>query len=75
MALNVQRGRDHGIPSYVRLRKALGMTVPATFDELANTHQTSVIDSLKTIYSDVRDVDAFVGGSVLVHVAYFEFFI
>lgn len=31
-ALNVQRGRDHGV-SYCRTREALGLPIPATFQE------------------------------------------
>jgi len=31
-ALNVQRGRDHGV-NYARTREALGLPVPETFQE------------------------------------------
>lgn len=34
-ALNVQRGRDHGV-NYVRTRQALGLVVPETFQEAAD---------------------------------------
>ena len=33
-AIDVQRGRDHGIPSYTQLREALGLGVPGSFDQL-----------------------------------------
>ncbi len=33
-AIDVQRGRDHGIPSYTRLREVLGLPVPTSFEEL-----------------------------------------
>ncbi len=33
-AIDVQRGRDHGMPSYTQLREALGLSVPSTFDQL-----------------------------------------
>ena len=33
-AIDVQRGRDHGIPSYAQLREALGLGVPSSFDQL-----------------------------------------
>ncbi len=33
-AIDVQRGRDHGIPSYSQLREALGLGVPGSFDQL-----------------------------------------
>ncbi len=33
-AIDVQRGRDHGIPSFAQLREALGLSVPTSFDQL-----------------------------------------
>jgi len=33
-AIDIQRGRDHGIPSYAQLREALGLGVPSSFDQL-----------------------------------------
>ncbi len=33
-AIDVQRGRDHGIPSYAQLRETLGLGVPGSFDQL-----------------------------------------
>ena len=33
-AIDVQRGRDHGVPSYTRLREVLGLSVPTSFDQL-----------------------------------------
>ena len=33
-AIDVQRGRDNGMPSYTQLREALGLSVPSSFDQL-----------------------------------------
>jgi len=33
-AIDIQRGRDHGIPGYTRLLQAVGLSVPGSFDQL-----------------------------------------
>ncbi|WAR10480.1 PXDN-like protein, partial [Mya arenaria] len=59
-SLNIQRGRDHGV-SYCATRKALGLKVPATFQE-AETMQlfsTETIALLENIYDCICDIDLF----------------
>ncbi|KAI9560223.1 hypothetical protein GHT06_014237 [Daphnia sinensis] len=65
ISVNMQRGRDHGLPPYVKARQiALGMTgpLPTTFDELKSTHSEEVINSLKRVYESVQDIDLYIGG-------------
>ncbi|XP_045034963.1 chorion peroxidase isoform X2 [Daphnia magna] len=65
ISVNMQRGRDHGLPTYVRARQiALGTNgpLPTTFDALKSTHSKEVIDSLKLVYQSVQDIDLFIGG-------------
>ena len=74
-ALNIQRGRDHGIQGYVayetfcskdilkRLNKHdlyVGIT---KFEDLAfRGFDKNTIDKLQSVYNNVADVDLFVGG-------------
>ncbi|MEM7306635.1 MAG: peroxidase family protein [Planctomycetota bacterium] len=58
-ALNVQRGRDHGLPSYVALRKELVGGPVKSFAHVSSDPE--VQDRLAATYDDVKDVDAWVG--------------
>lgn len=62
-ALNIQRGRDHGLPSYNRWREYCGLTVANDFADLAgDISRKEVRDKLEQIYGNVDDIDLFVGG-------------
>lgn len=59
-SLNIQRGRDHGLPSYNDVREALGFNRARRFADI-----TSNIDlqaRLAAAYGNVNDVDVWVGG-------------
>ncbi len=49
VALNIQRGRDHGIQPYVQYRKKYNLPTPARFRDLDEAH-------LNIMYND--DVNA-----------------
>ena len=59
-ALNIQRGRDHGLPSYNKYRKLCGLNYANTFDDLNNIPR-HIVNKLKTLYAHVDDIDAFTG--------------
>ena len=59
-ALNIQRGRDHGLADYNTVRAAYGMSPAATFAEV--TSEASVVDSLVSTYSEIGLLDLWVGG-------------
>ena len=62
-ALNIQRGRDHGLPSYNRFREFCGLTVANDFRDLRrDISSQDVRTKLEQIYGDVDDIDLFVGG-------------
>lgn len=65
-ALNVQRGRDHGIPDYNTVRGELGLGPVSDFDEI--TSNVDVQNRLRDLYGSVDKIDLWVGGLAEDHV-------
>merc|ERR1712137_1005002 len=59
-ALNIQRGRDHGIPPYNDVREAMGLSRAQSFADV--TSNGDLQQKLEAAYSSVDAVDAWVGG-------------
>jgi len=62
VALNVQRGRDHGLPGYNEYRQICGLSKAASFDDLKPVISPQAIALFKRIYRHVDDIDLFIGG-------------
>ncbi|XP_040572178.1 salivary peroxidase/catechol oxidase [Lepeophtheirus salmonis] len=63
VALNIQRGRDHGIQSYVRYRRVCGLSEIRTWRDFSQVVSSpELVPRLQLIYNDVDDVDVFIGG-------------
>merc|ERR1719427_2156193 len=62
IALNIQRGRDHGIPGYVKYLENCTNTRIQDWDDLVNFMESDNIDKLQKIYQNIEDIDIFVGG-------------
>ncbi len=60
-SLNIQRGRDHGLPSYNEVRQAFGLAPKADIASI-NPGNSLVTDRLSAAYGSVDQVDAWVGG-------------
>jgi peroxidase len=60
VALNIQRGRDHGLPSYNTVRRALGLPPKSSFADISSDPRIQA--RLKSAYTLVDDVDLWVGG-------------
>ena len=58
-SLNIQRGRDHGLPDYNTLRVAYGLTAVADFSDI--TSDTTLQMALQALYGDVNDIDPWIG--------------
>ncbi|XP_078588034.1 chorion peroxidase-like [Branchiostoma floridae x Branchiostoma japonicum] len=62
-ALNIQRGRDHGLPGYNAWRERCGLSRAHGFDDLeAEIPDWVTRHRLSSVYTDVDDIDLFAGG-------------
>ena len=59
MAINIQRGRDHGLPGYAHYREVLGLGAVNSFDDLLGSFTPEQIAKFKEEYKDVKDIDCF----------------
>jgi hypothetical protein len=68
VSLNIQRGRDHGLPDYNTARVALGLGAKASFAEISS--DPAVASALSTAYGgDIGKIDMWVGGLAEDHVS------
>ncbi|XP_046656130.1 chorion peroxidase-like [Daphnia pulicaria] len=61
-ALNIQRGRDHGLPTYAKMLAFFGRPVPSRFKKLLPLIPQQVVNAMKSVYESVEDIDLFIGG-------------
>jgi len=66
-AINSERGRDLGLPSYNQAREDFGLTKVTTFAQITSNAQVAA--ALTSLYGSVDQVDAWVGGLAENHVA------
>lgn len=59
-SLNIQRGRDHGLPSYNRTRVSLGLRPKRRFEDISSDPE--MVARLASVYPNARSVDVWVGG-------------
>jgi hypothetical protein len=59
-SLNIQRGRDHGLPDYNQARVDLGLAPKAQFTHISS--EPAVSSGLDAMYASVDDIDLWVGG-------------
>lgn len=58
-AININRGRERGLPDYNRMRIDFGLPEVKTFEDICS--QTEVTDRMKEIYGSVDNIDPWVG--------------
>ncbi len=59
-SLNIQRGRDLGLPTYNEMRQALGLAPAEDFSDISS--DAAAVASLEAAYGQVGLVDLWVGG-------------
>lgn len=59
-SLNIQRGRDHGLPDYNSVRLAYGLEPVTSFSEI--TTSTDLQLALEMAYGHVNQIDPWIGG-------------
>ena len=62
IALNLNRGRDHRLDSYVNYRRAYGLSVPNSWNDQHRTHPRHNVRQLQSVYDEVGDVELYIGG-------------
>ncbi|KAI1307640.1 Peroxidasin [Halotydeus destructor] len=60
--IDIQRGRDAGLPGYVHYVKYCFNYEAKTWSDLSRFMSCDNINRLKSFYDDVQDIDLFVGG-------------
>lgn len=67
-AFNIQRGRDHGIPTYGAWRKFCGLPAVTSFASLYTVMPKSAIIGFQALYNSPNDIDLFAAGIAEKHV-------
>jgi hypothetical protein len=66
LSLDIQRGRDHGLPDYNTVRQAYSLPAVTSFDQISS--DPAVQAELQSLYSDVNHIDLLIGGLAEDHV-------
>lgn len=61
-AINIQRGRDHGLPAYTQWREPCGLSPIVDWDDLERVVGPQSVQRIRKGYRNVDDIDLFVGG-------------
>ncbi|KAG5883010.1 hypothetical protein JTB14_033465 [Gonioctena quinquepunctata] len=61
-AINIQRGRDHGIPPYTSWRQPCGLSPVKDWGDLKKIFNGDTVERFRRVYRHVDDIDLFSGG-------------
>jgi len=62
VAVNIQRGRDHGLPGYNKYREICTGRKATDWSDLRKSIEPRHIEQLRRVYKHVDDIDLYVGG-------------
>lgn len=63
VTINLQRGRDHGLPGYNFFRQACGLTRLRSFQQLEAVMVEGASQIFSRLYAHVDDIDLFIAGN------------
>ena len=63
VTINIQRGRDHGLPGYNFFRQACGLTRLRSFQQLDSVMVEGAGRVFSQLYAHVDDIDLFIAGN------------
>lgn len=63
VALNIQRGRDHGLPGYNSYSKLCGLHGLRSFRDLEQVMESGSTNMFSRLYKHVDDIDLFIAGA------------
>ena len=61
VSLNIQRGRDHGLPGYIKWREHCGLGKVESFSDLEGHLDPQALRDISSLYKSVHDVDLYTG--------------
>lgn len=61
VSLNIQRGRDHGLPSYPHWRKHCRLPPVDTWTQMADAVDPGSLEQMKKMYAEPENVDVYSG--------------
>merc|ERR1711976_41870 len=62
VAVNIQRGRDHGLPGYNKYKEICTGEKARNFNDLRKVMSAEQVAQLESVYKHVDDIDLYVGG-------------
>lgn len=62
LSMDIQRGRDHGLPSYTHYRTLCGLPEANSFYDFFDVMSEEHIKALSKVYTNPKDVDLIIGG-------------
>ncbi|XP_071866668.1 uncharacterized protein isoform X2 [Bombus fervidus] len=61
VSLNIQRGRDHGLPGYTKWREYCGLGKLKTFSDLEGHLDPQALQEISSLYESIYDIDLYTG--------------
>ncbi|XP_043601222.1 uncharacterized protein LOC122575829 isoform X2 [Bombus pyrosoma] len=61
VSLNIQRGRDHGLPGYTKWREYCGLGKLKSFSDLEGHLDPQALQEISSLYESIYDVDLYTG--------------